>query len=537
MHFSSMSCQMSAMKATWRLLDTGVLSGAENMALDKTLVTVRGRNESPNTVRFLMFSPAVALTGVYQDAHQELRLDYCREQGIDINRRITGGGALLFDEIQLGWELIAGLDDFGVHPMSQAFHRQICQCCVEGLRELGIEAQFRPRNDVEVNGRKISGTGGVEDGKGFLFQGTLLLDFDVSTMIKALRIPTEKLKHSSLKSAEERVTWVKRELGHLPPLDAVKAAMARGFEKVFDMRLEPGELLPVEVEEFQKNLPHFQSDEWVYGKRRFGSDVRFISGLHRCEAATIRAHLSIDVQRRELRSALITGDMLLSPERTILDLEARLNGARLDYEKVASIVEDYWASANPSAAGIGPSDINKAIRAAFDKLQLLEHDFSLYEIEKLLPVNGEPGEILSQKIDLVLLPYCAKLPGCSYRQTDDCAMCGACSYGEVHEACVDAGMRPVTILNFEHLMETLKAEAAKGARGYIGSCCEAFYHKHYEDFARSGLPGILVDVSRSTCYDLNKQRQAYLGDFEGQTDMDLGLIKKLIRRCARSAEK
>lgn len=516
------------MAEIWRLLDTGVRSGAENMALDRALVATRGRNLTPNTVRFLMFSPPVALTGVYQDAHQEIRIDYCRERQIDINRRITGGGSLLFDEIQLGWELIAGLDRFDIHPMSVAFHRQICQCCVEGLRELGIEAQFRPRNDVEVMGRKISGTGGVEDGAAFLFQGTLLLDFDVATMIKALRIPTEKLKHSSLKSAEERVTWVKRELGHLPPLETIKAAMARGFEKVFGVTLESGDLLDVEQAEFDKLLPYFQSDEWIFGKRRFGSEVALVSGLHRTEAATVRAHLSIDPPRRELRSALITGDIFISPERAIFDLEARLKGARLDLEKVSATIREYWAEVNPSSPGLDAEDIVQAFSAAFDKLQFLDHGFTLAETERLMPVNGKPSDILKKKIDLVLLPYCAKLPGCSYRNDDDCAICGACSYGDVHQACLEAKMRPMTILNFEHLMETLEREAANGASAYIGSCCEAFYHKHYADFARNGLPGILVDVSRSTCYDLNKQREAYLGDFEGQTDMDLALIQKLI---------
>ncbi len=520
---------------TWRLIDTGILTGADNMAWDRALVATRGRNLSPNTVRFLMFSPAVALTGVYQDARQELRIDYCQENGIDINRRITGGGALLFDEIQLGWELIAATKDFDVHPMSQAFHRQICQCCVEGLRELGIAAQFRPRNDIEVNGRKISGTGGVEDGEAFLFQGTLLLDFDVASMVKALRIPTEKLKQSSLKSAEDRVTWVKRELCELPPIEIIKAALVRGFEKVFGVSVVSGELLPAEVAEFEKQLPYFRSEEWIYGRRSFGSKVSLVSGLHRCESATIRAHLSVDVQRRELRSALITGDMFLSPERTLFDLEARLKGARLDLNKITDIVEKFWDEVKPASAGLSAADILHAIQIALEKLDLLQMGFAFHEIERIMSVNASPRQILDKKIDLVLLPYCSKLPGCSYRNENDCAMCGACSFGDIYKDCLDNGMRAVTILNFEHLMETLDEAARNGAAAYLGSCCEAFYNKHYSDFQRCQLPGLLVDVSRSTCYDLNQARQAYLGEFDSQTDMDQELMRKLILACRKGA--
>ncbi|MCX7014503.1 MAG: DUF116 domain-containing protein [Candidatus Sumerlaeota bacterium] len=518
-------------QSPWRLLDTGVLSGARNMALDRTLVAVRGRGLSPNTVRFLQFSPPVALVGVYQVVEQEVRLDYCRERGIDVNRRITGGGSLLFDEVQLGWELIAGLRDFDCHPMSLGFQRRICEAAIAGLRDLGIEAAFRPRNDIEARGRKISGTGGVEDGDAFLFQGTLLLDFDVASMIKALRIPTEKLKQSSIDDAADRVTWVAKELGYLPPIREIKTAIARGFERVFGVALEPADLLPVEAAEYEKNVPFFESDEWVHGARRRPSQLATISGLHRNESAAIRVHLAIDAPRKRLRSALLSGDFFLHPQRAIYDLEARLKDVRLDGDLIAGIVRRFWDETHPRAQGFGAADVCKAIRAALAKLEFLKLGFTLSEVEKLLAVNGQPAEILAKDIDLVLLPYCAKASGCEHRYAQTCAVCGECAVGGAFDAAQEAGMRPVTIINFEHLMETLERERRRGAAGYLGSCCEAFFHKHYADFQRAALPGILVDVSRATCYDLNQAREAYAGQFEGQTDLDADLMKKLIAVC------
>ncbi len=90
---------------TWRLLDTPPMSAADNMALDETLLELKGEGRTPNTIRFLQFKPRTVLVGYHQSVQEEIRLEYCREHGIDVNRRITGGGAIFFDENQLGWEV------------------------------------------------------------------------------------------------------------------------------------------------------------------------------------------------------------------------------------------------------------------------------------------------------------------------------------------------------------------------------------------------------------------------------------------------
>jgi lipoate-protein ligase A len=159
----------------FRLLDTGLLSAAENMALDEVLTRRAGQGTSPPTLRFLRFSPDAALLGYHQEAARELRLDYCAAEGIEVNRRLTGGGALLFQSSALGWELIAPL---GAGPFRGGFEAaltRICQAAAGALARLGLNAAFRPRNDIEVDGRKVSGTGGMVLEGGALFQGTVLV--------------------------------------------------------------------------------------------------------------------------------------------------------------------------------------------------------------------------------------------------------------------------------------------------------------------------------------------------------------------------
>jgi len=75
--------------------------------LDEVVLTARSRNVVPNTLRFLQSSPRCTLVGYHQAVEQEIRIPYCHEHGIEINRRLTGGGGLFWDESQLGWEIFA----------------------------------------------------------------------------------------------------------------------------------------------------------------------------------------------------------------------------------------------------------------------------------------------------------------------------------------------------------------------------------------------------------------------------------------------
>jgi lipoate-protein ligase A len=96
-------------------------------------------------------------------------------------------------------------------------------------------------------------------------------------------------------------------------------------------------------------------------------------------------------------------------------------------------------------------------------------------------------------------------------------------------------MRPVSIQNYENLEDTLEALVREGAQAFAGSCCEPFYAKHRDDFERIGLPGILVDVDSSTCYDLGMEQDAHAGRFENQTQLKLDLLERVMARVAEPA--
>jgi len=147
----------------------------------------RPREESP-TPPFLQFSNPTVLVGHHQSIEEEVRLDYCRAHGIGINRRLTGGGALYWGRNELGWEIYISKNDPRIPSRIEDLYRKMGEAAALGLRHLGIPP-ISPRNDIEIQGRKISGTGGTELSGAILFQGTLLVDFDVDEMLRSLRIP------------------------------------------------------------------------------------------------------------------------------------------------------------------------------------------------------------------------------------------------------------------------------------------------------------------------------------------------------------
>ena len=89
-------------------------------------------------------------------------------------------------------------------------------------------------------------------------------------------------------------------------------------------------------------------------------------------------------------------------------------------------------------------------------------------------------------------------------------------------------MDVISITSFEDLMNTLANLRNEGVTAFLGCCCEPFYVRHREDFERSGLRGILVDIDNTTCYELDRMKEAYHGRFDRQTSLNLPLLQKVL---------
>ena len=358
-------------RKTFRLLDTPPVTAAENMALDEVLLEARSRSLSPDTVRFLRFSPTAVLVGFHQSVEEEVRTDFCLEKGIHVNRRITGGGAIFLDESQLGWELVCDKGFFDFSMPGPNLFRRLCEPVVTALQRLGVRAGFRPRNDIEVDGRKISGTGGTDSGNAFLFHGSLLVDFDVETMLKALKVPVEKLEAKEIESLRQRVTCLKWELGESPPLEAIKAALCHGFEEGLGIVLKPAGLTELEKELYEQALGWFRSRAWIDPPRSDSRKHETVQAASRTEGGLVRFTLVVNMPQKRIRQAYITGDFLSFPSRGLYDLEAQLRGVPLERDRLFQIVRGFFDQGKMRILGITCDDFLEPLDQALEKVSAL----------------------------------------------------------------------------------------------------------------------------------------------------------------------
>jgi lipoate-protein ligase A len=348
----------------FRVIDTGLRDGRRQIAFDQALIEARQARAIPDTIRFLRFPPTV-LIGRHQALSQEVRVEHCRANGIRMVRRITGGGAIYFDEGQLGWSLVFHRSTLGIASLAD-LARHICEAAARGLSTLGIEARYRPRNDIEVGGRKLSGTGGFFDGDVLFYQGTVLVDLDASRMVAALNVPGSKLARHGLDSAERRVVTLKELLGEAPPIAAVQDALLKGFEQWLGIAPVRGDITVLEEAlAAERHDEEIGTDAFVAEIDDPAASAETHEGRATGPGGTIVAYVRLEGPRHDrIREVLITGDFFVAPPRTVFDLEATLRGVRV--ADVRDVVEQFFARATVGLLTVAPEDFAYAIGNAVE---------------------------------------------------------------------------------------------------------------------------------------------------------------------------
>jgi lipoyltransferase/lipoate-protein ligase len=137
--------------------------------------------------------------GRNQVLENEVNLEYCREHGVDIVRRKSGGGCVYSD---LGNIMVSYVSRRG--EVSEVFDRYMTSLC-DALRALGVPAEKSGRNDILVEGRKVSGNAFHQLPDRSIVHGTLLYSTDLEALVEAIRPPVEKLQRHGVKSVRQRV--------------------------------------------------------------------------------------------------------------------------------------------------------------------------------------------------------------------------------------------------------------------------------------------------------------------------------------------
>ena len=253
------------MPQRFRFLDLKVNDAYTNMAVDEAITKARGEGRVPDTLRFYMWKPSAVTIGYFQSVEDEVNFEALNRFGFSLNRRISGGGAVLNSETgEITYSVILREDDPRVSADPVESYHLLCQGIIDALDVLGIKANFKPVNDIVVNGKKISGNAQIRRYGAVLHHGTLLVDFDVKQMFGVLKISKEKLSDKMIQQAEDRVTTLRRLLGRPIGFPEVRDALERGYKKALNAELIKGELTPYEQELVKQFRERYASRAWIY---------------------------------------------------------------------------------------------------------------------------------------------------------------------------------------------------------------------------------------------------------------------------------
>jgi len=235
------------------------------MAIDEAVAMARIKHGTPNTIRLYRWNPSAVSIGYFQSIEKEVNLEACKEYGVDVIRRITGGGAVYHDyNGEITYSLVAPEDDPKIPRDILASYQLICGAIVNGLKGLGIDSEFKPVNDIIAGGKKISGNAQTRRHGVVLQHGTILVDSDIRRMFQVLRVSEAKISDKLIQAVEERVTNLKRYLNREVTFKESRDALIKGFEDTLDITLEPGELTEPEKQLVKELHGKYSSQEWVF---------------------------------------------------------------------------------------------------------------------------------------------------------------------------------------------------------------------------------------------------------------------------------
>lgn len=198
----------------WHLIHDGPQPPAVHMALDEVMADEVGDGRRPPTLRFWEWASPAVVIGSFQSLRNEVDPDGAARHGIDVVRRISGGGAMFIEpgntitySLYAPASLVAGMS----FADSYAF---LDDWVLGALRELGVDVWYQPLNDITSPAGKIAGAAQKRFASNtILHHVTMAYDIDAAKMMEVLRIGREKLSDKGTASAAKRVDPLRRQTG------------------------------------------------------------------------------------------------------------------------------------------------------------------------------------------------------------------------------------------------------------------------------------------------------------------------------------
>ena len=346
----------------WRALYDHNVEPDLGLAADDALARLAANRSA--ALRLYTYQPC-ALVGRFQHVEDQVCLDRCRALRIPVNRRPSGGGAIIMGPDQLGIALVLGAERKGLAPTSVQLMQQCALGIVNSLREMGIEAYFHGKNDLVANGRKIAGLGLYQaPSRATLFHASLLLDLDLEFMLEVLRTPFENTHDKGFRSVSERITTVRAEIGSSMEMSELMQCVQDGFQREFSAVMEVGQLseseaaLTAELCERQ-----YATDQWI-----FQNSAKIRDRIGTCEMRTAGGSLEVRaiVAGETVKSVFLNGDFIAS-SNAVADLESSLRWHVRDEPALHQTIQKSVGRNNGAWSQISAEEITAAV------LQALAH--------------------------------------------------------------------------------------------------------------------------------------------------------------------
>lgn len=233
--------------------------GWRNLAVDEYFIDTVGEEDM---LLYFYINDGAVIIGRGQNPWVECNLAAMERDGIQLVRRITGGGAVFHDAGNLNFSFIAGEKIYNLE-------RQLGMI-LQAVRSLGIPCDFSGRNDLLADGKKFSGNAFCQRGYVRQHHGTLLLNADLSRLQNYLNVDPRKLQAKGAKSVRSRVCNLSE---YVPGLDCEQ--MLGALTKAF--RAEYGDFEVISCLDEAAITPYIhkqRSEEWRLGKTpRFDLEI------------------------------------------------------------------------------------------------------------------------------------------------------------------------------------------------------------------------------------------------------------------------
>jgi len=353
-----------------RVIDFGYVPALRSQAVFHGLAMAFQDGDDPILSLVNPEQPYVCV-GMFQEVGLEVDEEYCRAHGLMIIRRRIGGGAVYLDRNQMFTHFIYPHDK--APSMARNIYPMFIEPVVRTYRDLGIQAEYRPVNDIQVAGRKIGGTGAASIEEAMVVAGSFMFDFDTANMARCLKVPSEKFRDKLKTTLDDYMTTMAKELDEPPSRDRVKAlfmdhcARWLGVEVVEE---PPNELEIAAIEQQEKALG---DPNWTYRQGRkfvdmgvkIAADTHLTESAHKAPGGLIRVHL---LEREgKVADLMLSGDFTCIPAEGVDEIATRLAGCELSPDALEGAAARAMEEVGADMPGIAASDLVEAILAAVHK--------------------------------------------------------------------------------------------------------------------------------------------------------------------------